>query len=313
MVGLNGRRRPLSVYGVKDMLRKAIVFSMVTTLAAGCATTREAEFDEAKPAEAAEGAVDEASSLVSEGDALWNERADKEKLMAALVKWEEAAKKAPTAELYVKLSRGHYFLGDAFYGVEGNVEKRDEHYTIGLGFAEKAMALAAPDYVAAVKAGESHESAIKKAELEAVPAMYWYATNIGKWANAKGFVTVLKYKDDIKATMLRVMELNPDYFYAAPLRYFGAYEAKTAGLAGGSLEKSKDFFEQAVKNGPDYLGTKVLYAEYYATKTQDKDLYEKLLKEVLAADPKVDAAIEPENVREQMKAKLMLDNIDDNF
>jgi hypothetical protein len=161
--------------------------------------------------------------------------------------------------------------------------------------------------------GQKHAAAIKLAPKEAVPAMYWYASNLGKWASTKGFTTVLKYKDDIKATMDHVKALDDTYFYAGPFRYFGAFEARTAGIAGGSLEKSKENFQKAVTMAPNYLGTKVLWAEFLCTKQQDKEMYKKLLDEVLAADAAVDPEILAENKLEQEKAKKLLAKIDDNF
>ncbi len=231
----------------------------------------------------------------------------------ALAKWEEAAKNAPSAELFVKLSRGHYFLGDGYFAVQGNAEKRDEHYTIGLDWAEKALAMSAPEFVAASKNGVKHEEAIKGAGVEAVPAMYWYSTNLGKWAASKGFATRLKYKDAIKATMLRVKELKPDFFHGAVFRYFGAFEAATAGIAGGSLELSGENFAKSVEMAPDYLGTKVLWADYLAKKNNDRETYKRLLDEVIAADANANPDLMPENAQDQKKAKKLLAAIDDVF
>jgi hypothetical protein len=294
--------------------RQFKVFSMIAAMvvAAGCGTTREAQYDTTKTETATEN-TDAANLLVEEGDALWAERSDKEKLIAAIAKWEEASSQAPSGDLYLKLARGNYFLADGHYSVEGDEAKRDEHYTIGLGFAEKATGVLAPEFVSAVQGGEKHATAILKAPPEAVPALYWQATNLGKWAASKGFATKLKYKDDIEATMLHVKSLDESYYYSAPFRYFGAFEAATAGLAGGSLEKSEENFQIAVERAPTYLGTKVLWAEYLCTKTQDKETYERLLKEVLAADAAVDPAIEPENRAEQRKAQKLLDRMDEEF
>lgn len=283
-------------------------------LLTACGTTRESKFEApAEGAAAAPEAAEGAASLLTEAEALWAERSDQAKLEGALVKWEEASKTTTDADLYLKLSRGHYFLGDGFYGLQGDAEKRDAHYTIGLDWAEKALALQAPDFVAALKAGDKHEVAILKAPPEAVPAMYWYATNLGKWAASKGFATKLKYKDTIKSTMLHVKSLDDKFFYAAAWRYFGAFEAATAGIAGGSLELSEENFKKAVEMNPEYLGTKVLWADYLAKKQNNKELFAQLLKEVLEADAAVDPAIEPENKQEQAKAKKLLANIDDVF
>jgi tetratricopeptide (TPR) repeat protein len=289
------------------------VLAFTVVASAGCGTTREAQYRSEQPAAVDESAKGASEGLIAEGDAAWEQRKDKAQLELAIAKWTEAAAGAPSGELYVKLSRAHYFLGDAWYAVEGDAEKRDAHYTEGLTWAEKAMGMVAPDFVAAVEGGEDHETAILKAPPEAVPAMYWQATNLGKWAASKGFATRLKYKDSIAATMKHVKSLDENFFYAAPWRYFGAFEAATAGLAGGDLEKSKANFEKSIEMAPAYLGTKVLFATYYCTKAQNKELYEKLLNEVIAADPAVDPAIEPENIREIVKAKQALAAIDEEF
>ncbi len=290
-----------------------IVVALFATTTAGCATTRQSAWKEGDVKPAAPADAEKGTSLVQEGDAAWAQRGDRAQLNVALTKWEQAFTAAPSAEVAVKLSRGHYLLGDGFYALEDNAEMRDKEYEAGLGWAEKAVKLSAPDYVQAVEGGAKHKDAIQKAPKEAVPAMYWWATNLGKWAASKGFATRLKYKDDIKATMEHVKALDENYFYAAPWRYFGAFEALTAGLAGGDLAKSKTNFQKAVEMAPGYLGTRVLWAEYLTTKTQDRDTYKKLLEEVIAADAAADPEIAPENKIEQAKAKKLLAKIDENF
>lgn len=290
---------------------------LAIAFAAGCGSTREAKWDEQQQvkADAAPDAGERATALIAEGDALWAERLDKAKLQQAIAKWEEAATLTESAELAVRLSRGHYLLADGHYALEGDVENRDAHYTKGLDWAEKAIQLSAPEFVAAMKAGEKHRDAIKKAPKDAVPGMYWYATNMGKWATSKGFATVLRYKDDIAATMTHVLALDPGYFYAAPYRYFGAYEARTAGIAGGSLEKSEEHFKKSIELAPDYLATKVLWAEFLCPKQGEagKATAKRLLEEVIAADPNAVPDIAPENTIEQQKAKAMLAKLDEMF
>jgi tetratricopeptide (TPR) repeat protein len=295
-------------------MRKFEALALSLSIAAtGCATTYEARWDE-KPTTGVSATADEGvSAAIAEGDAAWAMRGDEAKLKEAISKWEAAFEKAPSAELAVKLSRAHYLLGDGFHALANNVEARDAEYQKGLDWATKALKLAAPDFAKAMAEGKKHAEAITLAGKEAVPAMYWYATNLGKWAASKGFATRLRYKDDIKATMEHVKRLDEGFFYAAPWRYFGSFEAVTAGLAGGSLERSEENFKKAVELAPNYLGSKVLWAEYLCTKKNDRATYERLLKEVLAADPTVDPAIEPENRIEQKKAAKMLAEIDERF
>lgn len=278
--------------------------------ATGCATTYQAKWDE-NPGTVASAA--DATEAALAGDAAWERRGDKARLIEAIAKWESAWQKAPSAELATKLAHGHYLLGDGHYVLENNAEGRDAEYQKGLDWATRSLRLSAPEFARAMTAGRKHAEAITLAPKESVPAMYWYATSLGKWAASKGFATRLRYKDDIKATMLRVKALDENFFYAAPWRSFGTFEAVTAGLAGGSLQKSEENFKKAVELAPQYLGTKVLWADYLCTRQQDKVTFRKLLDEVIAADPKIDPAIEPENRLEQAKAKKLLAEIEEKF
>ena len=289
----------------------------------GCATTYDEKLNTKLEATGSETEASQAASLMAEGDVLWAERLDEGKLKEALTKWEQAIKLTPSAELATKLARGHYLLGDGHYGLADKTDARDSEYQLGLDWANEALKLSAPEYAAAKVAGKPHGEAIRLAPKEAVPAMYWYATNLGKWAAGKGLVTRLKYKDALFATMTQVKALDEAFFYAAAWRYFGSYEAVASGIAGGDLGLSKSNFEKAIALAPSYLGTKVLFADLYCPKMQKDDdgdgepdgkkLFKQLLDEVIAADPSVDAAIAPENQLEQRKAKKLLAKIDELF
>jgi hypothetical protein len=297
--------------------------SLIVAGSVGCATTHEANWKETSTKTVTADEATQAQTLTGEGDALWEQRGDQQKLVEAIAKWEAAAALAPSVDVASKLARAHYLLGDGYYAVADKLEERDAEYQKGLDWATTALKMAAPEFAAAMAAGAKHADAIQKAPKEAVPAMYWYASNLGKWAAAKGFATRLKYKDDIKATMDHVKALDEQYFFAGPWRYFGAFEALTAGIAGGDLGKSKTNFEKAVMLAPNYLGTKVLWAETLCTKLQkDEDgdgvadgkvKFKQLLDEVIAADPNAEPALAAENALEQQKAKKLLAKIDDLF
>lgn len=293
--------------------RAAVAFALAATVGAGCATTHEANWSAKEATVASDDAKSVFEAAMAAGDALWLERADQNKLVGAIAKWEEAAALQKNADVCTKLGRAHYLLGDGFYAVADQLELRDAEYQKGLDWATEGPKLAAPEFAAAMAQGKKHAEAIVLAPKEAVPAMYWYASNLGKWANAKGFATRLKYKDDIKATMLHVKQFDDTYFFAGPWRYFGAFEAVTAGLAGGDLKKSEENFKKATEMAPNYLATRVLWAETLCTKQQNREQFKKLLDEVIAADPKLEADAVAENMLEQAKAKKLLARIDDEF
>ena len=168
------------------------------------------------------------------------------------------------------------------------------------------------EFAKAVKAGEDFTEHLGKLSKKEIAAMYWTATNLGKWAKSTGIVTTLKYKNKIRTLIGNVEKMDAKFFYAAAYRYWGAYYAVAPSFAGGDMSKSKMYFERSIKIAPEYLGTRVLYAQYYATKASNPDLFKRQLKTVLSAKAEV-KDIGPENRAEQAKAKVLLANIEEQF
>ena len=295
---------------------RLFVVGAAVAMALSCAGRKHTwEAKEAKDVkEATEEEVVTAKSLVEEGDELWLDRSSRESLEKALEKWHAAVESNPKDyETFVKLSHGYYFLSDAHIRFEGTEKDMMETYQKGVDMAEMALVILSPEFKEKVKTGTNVEKAVEVIGIEGAPAMYWFSTNLGKFAVLKGFSTIVFWKDTVKAVMQRVLDLDETFYYAAPHRYFGAFYAKAPAFAGGDIEKSKIHFDKAMELSPEYLSTKVLYAEFYATKSQDRDLYEKALKEVIEADISGNEDILPENKAEQRKAQKLLDEIDENF
>ena len=79
------------------------------------------------------------------------------------------------------------------------------------------------------------------------------------------------------------------------------------------MTKSAQHFNISIDAQPDYWGTRILMAEEWAIKEDNKALYEELVNYVLAGDPNVIPEIKPENECEQRKAQKLKDDIDEYF
>jgi hypothetical protein len=89
-----------------------------------------------------------------------------------------------------------------------------------------------------------------------------------------------------KAVLLmeRVLELDETYQFGGPHLFMGIYKSATPEALGGKPEEARAHFEKAIEIGNgQYLMAQVLYAENYAKKTFQKDLYVSLLEEVIQA------------------------------
>ena len=309
-------------------MRILLAAVVVTALATGCAAKRETALKDTKTLTKATEKGDFEKTL-EEADAHWKKRIDINELKKSIDLMEKAAKMdspglsadqrtEKLAGLYEKLARAYYFLADSHIRLQAKEEgEMDEQmmdvFEKGVTAAEKAIALRDPKFAATVNEDESKwAEAVEKANPEAIPALYWYSTNLGKWALLEGIATILARKDDIKATMEWIVQNDPKYFYGAPYRYFGVYHTKVP-IGGGNPPKSREAFEKSLQIAPNYLATRVLMAESYAVLVGDRKMFEKLLQDTLAADPAAIPDLVPENTLEQRKAKRLLAREDDLF
>mgnify|MGYP001162480661 CR=1 FL=1 len=253
----------------------------------------------------------DAQALIAQGDAAWAERGDEARLREAVKSWQQAVAIDPTnADTRVKLARAHYFLADGY--IRFDEEKKEEmlsHFEMGTNQAEIALAQAYPAYRSKFCARQPFSSALQQLDKGAVPAIYWYATNLGKYALAKSIVTVLNEKDRIKAMMGFIKSTDEGFFYNAADRYFGAFYTKIP-FPNGDLPKSRGHFEASIAGSPTYLATKVLFASMNALKAGDKATFKRLLDEVAAFDLQTAPELLPENTIEKRKAADLLDEID---
>jgi hypothetical protein len=258
-----------------------------------------------------------AAALLGAANAAWVQRDDKAQLNIAIEKWEAAAKADPkNAEAMVWLARAYYFLVDGHLNNEEpeNLETlRLELHQKAVDWGERALLLLDPKFEASMRGGGEFEKAIALIEKPAVPAAYWYCTNLSRFANAKGLSARLFYKDRVAAAMRRIKEIDPGYFYAGPDRYFGAFYSALPSIAGKDLDKSAEHFKAAQELSAEYLPTKAVQAEFLAKELDDREMYERLLNEVLAGGDTENPDIAAENRAAKRAAQRMLKLADDIF
>ncbi len=280
----------------------------VLVLAVGCGGSRQSGICGDDPVPTMQG---DASAFAADGDAAWEQRGDEAQLRKAIESWSKALQVDPSrADLRVKLARAHYFLADGYLRFdEANAEEMLRQFQAGTNQAELALGQKYPAFRGKYCGRQPFNTALRELDKGAVPAMYWYATNLGKYALAKNIMEVLNQKDRIEAMMQQVLKLEPGYFHNAADRYFGAFYTKIP-FPNGDLARSAKHFERSIEGSPTSLSTKVLYAEMNAVKAKDRALFERLLNEVIAFDLSTEPALKAENAAEQRKAKLLLEEID---
>lgn len=136
---------------------------------------------------------------------------------------------------------------------------------------------------------DDFKAALNKFHKKDVPDLFWTAFNWGNLINfSKDSPEAIVELPKVEAIMRRVIELDDTYNYSGPHLFLGAFYASRPPMLGGQPEEAKKEFELAIEQtAGKYYMAKVLYAQFYAVQTQNKGLFESLLKEVANADPAI--------------------------
>ena len=305
-----------------DLKIRTACIMLCIVFIAGCASRQSGYLAGPEAAKAGKGAasqpstqpssqrVDPAEAAYLRAEQKWARRDEMPALKEALAIYKQVLEhNGKHRKAMERLARGYYLLA---YGHAKTKEELLAAHDEGARWGERIMGLRA-EFIQKIKAGEKDYQAISVAQKEDATGIYWAYANLARWSVEQGFTTVLKNKSKLKAFVSRVAELDDHYYHGAGDRGLGAFYAKAPSFAGGDLKKALHHFEKSLKIAPGYFGTKVLMARYYATKKQDRELFEKLLNEVIKGDPNVLPDVVPIQKMEQEKAKKLLAEAEDKF
>jgi hypothetical protein len=113
----------------------------------------------------------------------------------------------------------------------------------------------------------------------------------------------------VKSLMEKVVELDETWEGGGPHLYMGGLETLLPASLGGRPEKGKIHFERSLEISDDkYLMTRVIYAQQYARLAFNKELHDRLLREVIAADPVVDGMTLINKMAQARAAELLAES-----
>ncbi len=115
-----------------------------------------------------------------------------------------------------------------------------------------------------------------------------------------------------KLLMGQVIKLDETYANGGPHLYMGGMETILPASMGGNTEEGRAHFERAIAINEAYLMTKVIYAQQYSRLIFDQELHDRLLGEVLSADPVVEGMTLTNRIAQE-RAKDLLASSKDYF
>jgi hypothetical protein len=140
-----------------------------------------------------------------------------------------------------------------------------------------------------------------------VPSLYAYAAAWAGWIQARpDDWNAVADLPKVKAAMQRVVELEEDHDRGGAHLYLGVLATLLPPALGGKPEQARTHFERALElSRGRHLMARVLYAERYARTVFDRALHDRLLNEVLAAQPR-EPGLTLMNTLAQQKARKLL-------
>ena len=117
----------------------------------------------------------------------------------------------------------------------------------------------------------------------------------------------------MEALFQRYMDISGDEVNSAVYTYMGILLTLRPPALGGEPERAREYFEKAIEvTGGKDLGVKVEFARGYAKLLYERELHDRLLNEVMAADPYQDGYT-LSNVLAKEQAAVLLAEADDYF
>ena len=199
------------------------------------------------------------------------------------------------------------------------IQDEDKAYAIELYARAKSYALRALEQNGfrdpLTRAFEDFEAGLKMTQKKDVPYLFWAASCWGSWINLnRRSMAAMAELPRVVAMMRRVLVLDEAFYYGGAHVFMGIMEASKPSVAGGSLNLARNHFLKAIDLGEGkFLMAKVYYADLYARKAFDRDLYLATLEEVLNTPVDIVPELTLLNSVAHTKAQKMISAADDYF
>lgn len=203
--------------------------------------------------------------------------------------------------------------GSRLYGAYATGLVRDEQRSLGLSaksldYARQALCGKLAALCTSLdQPFQTFSAEVLKIDAGDLPLLHGYATAWVGWIQARsGDWNAIAALPKAQAMLERVVALDPGFEQGRAQLFLAALLAQRPAALGGKPEQARRHFEQAINysKGRDLMA-KVEFARRYARLVFDQALHDRLLHEVLMADPE-QPGLTLSNVIAQAEAKKLL-------
>ncbi len=148
-----------------------------------------------------------------------------------------------------------------------------------------------------------------------VPTIFWAATCWANWIRLNlDSMEAISELPRVEWMMKKALELDEGFYYGGPHLFMGIWFASRPKMAGGDLKKAQGHFLKALDLGQGkFLMAYVYYANYYARKMMDKDLFNSTLQKVLETPADISPDLTLLNTVAKKKAQELLNRVEEYF
>jgi len=162
---------------------------------------------------------------------------------------------------------------------------------------------------------DDFKEGLKRLGKKDVPYIFWAATCWVNWIRLNlDSIEAISELPRVESLMKRALELDEGFYYGGPHLFMGIWFASRPKIVGGDLKKAQEHFLKALDLGQGkFLMAYVYYANYYARKMTDKDLFTSTLQKVLETPPETSPDLVLINTVAKKQAKELLSHVGEYF
>jgi hypothetical protein len=207
------------------------------------------------------------------------------------------------------------FATQGFYGYSyGFIETEDPAragalYRRCYGYALRTFSLRGFNIDPETASADDLQAAVAKASKGDVPAIFWTASCLGKWADMnRDNIASVAGLSNVAILMQRVIELDDTYYYGAAHMFFGVYYGGLSPMFGGDYALSEQHFQRANEiNHDKLLLVDLLHAEFLDRQQLNQAGFHQRLTAILEAPADLYPQMALVNAISKHKAALLLE------
>lgn len=221
---------------------------------------------------------------------------------------------SPSNEIFLT-NGAHAYFGYAFAFVEDtDIERAKKLYLTAMEYGFRAIYKERYKDIISSPLAEFNGHA-KKLRKKDVTPLFWATISWLSYIHLNlGDMKVFMEIPKAEILVRRLLELDENFYFGSPHAMMASYYAAQPEITGGNPAKAKEHFEKAIKiSEGNFLMHHFFYAKFYAVRTQDKDLYIKLLKQIIDTPEDILANHCAITSLCKIKAKKLLGAVDEYF